>query len=194
MRLDHIAYRVKDRHKTADFLRKCLGYSIAIEFDLEFDDGSTTDCLAMTPPEERPTDVLEWDILLADAPELDKASDAIFHSYHCPPEIFVSDGPDGSIVGDWVKERNGIGGIHHLAYQVENVEATMQDWTNKGYAEWYSKKPLVCEKTKLVQVFSKPSELTGVIYELITRGKDSKGFCETNVKSLMESTRSQRKK
>lgn len=186
MRLDHIAYRVKDRHKTAEFLYNCLGYSVALEFDLEFDDGSTTDCLAMTPPEERPVDVLEWDVLLADADDIEKAK---FHSYHCPPEIFVSDGPEGSIVGDWVKERGGIGGIHHLAYQVEDVKKTMNDWTEKGYAEWYSEKPLVCEKTKLVQVFSKPSELTGVIYELITRGKDSKGFCETNVKSLMESTR-----
>ncbi len=188
MRLDHIAYRVKDRYKTAKFLEECLGYSIALEFDLNFDDGSTTDCLAMTPPEERPTDVLEWDILLADAPDV-KASDANFHSYHCPPEIFVSDGPKGSIVGDWVNERDEVGGIHHLAYQVEDVEKTMKDWSEKGYAEWYSEKPLVCKKTNLIQVFSKPSQLTGVIYELITRGKDSKGFCEANVKSLMESTR-----
>ena len=33
MRLDHIAYRVKDRDKTAKFLENCLGYSIAVEFD-----------------------------------------------------------------------------------------------------------------------------------------------------------------
>tara|TARA_A100001201_G_scaffold127235_1_gene111897 strand:- start:499 stop:1074 length:576 start_codon:yes stop_codon:yes gene_type:complete len=190
MRLDHIAYRVKDRYKTAKFLENCLGYSIAVEFDLKFEDGSTTDCLGMNPPEERPVDVLEWDILLADAEDVNNVTeDSTFHSYHCPPEIFVSDGPKGSIVGDWVKERGGVGGIHHIAYQVEDVEKTMKDWTDKGYAEWYSEKPLVCEETKLVQVFSKPSELTGVVYELITRGKDSKGFCRTNVKALMESTK-----
>jgi len=69
------------------------------------------------------------------------------------------------------------------------VAATMQLWKEKGYAEFYSEEPLVCEETHLTQVFSKPSELTGVIYELIKRGKDNKGFCEVNVKGLMESTR-----
>jgi 4-hydroxyphenylpyruvate dioxygenase-like putative hemolysin len=38
-----------------------------------------------------------------------------------------------------------------------------------------------------VQVFTKPSKLTGVMYELINRTGD--GFCEKNVKGLMESTR-----
>ena len=39
----------------------------------------------------------------------------------------------------------------------------------------------------LVQVFTKPSELTGIIYELISREGD--GFCEDNVKDLMNSTK-----
>ena len=30
---------------------------------------------------------------------------------HAPPKIFVSDGPEGSIVGDWVAERGGVGGV-----------------------------------------------------------------------------------
>ena len=38
MRLDHIAYRVKDRHKTAKFLENALGYTIGTEFQIEFDD------------------------------------------------------------------------------------------------------------------------------------------------------------
>ena len=142
MRLDHIAYRVKDRHKTAEFLYNCLGYSVALEFDLEFDDGSTTDCLAMTLPEERPVDVLGVGrFTSADADDIEKAK---FYSYHCLRNLllFPSDGPEGSIVGDWVKERGGIGGIHHLAYQVEDVKKTMNDWTEKGYAEWYSEKTL----------------------------------------------------
>ncbi len=54
-----------------------------------------------------------------------------------------------------------------------------------GYAECFSKRPLQCEG--LIQVFTKPSELTGVIYELINR--TGKGFCEDNVKGLMESTK-----
>ena len=190
MRLDHIAYRVKDRGKTAKFFNSCLGYEIGEEFSLEFDDGSTAQCIAMAPPESRPENVEEWDVLLADCPDGVVPEDgAAFNSYHCPPEIFVSDGPKGSIVGDWVEERGGVGGIHHIAYQVENVELVMKDWRDKTYAEFYSDEPLVCEETHLIQVFTKPSELTGIIYELIRRGTNNKGFCEKNVKALMESTK-----
>jgi catechol 2,3-dioxygenase-like lactoylglutathione lyase family enzyme len=185
MRLDHIAYRAKDRYKTAQFFQDCLGYTIGTEFDLKFDDGTTTDCIALAPPEARPIETSLWTLSTAlGVNELDQ--DVV---YHAPPEIFVSDGPEGSIVGDWVSERGGIGGVHHIAYEVEDVEAVMNEWKDKGYAEFYSEKPLVCEETHLVQVFTKPSELTGVIYELIKRGKDNKGFCEVNVKGLMESTR-----
>ena len=54
MRLDHIAYRTADRVKTAQFFIDALGYRIQTEFKLEFDDGSTTDCIALEPP-EKPT-------------------------------------------------------------------------------------------------------------------------------------------
>ena len=188
MRLDHIAYRSADRNKTAKFFEECLGYSIGAEFDLEFDDGSTTKCIAMAPPEERHSLTPEWEVLLADKDE-GSSGDLNFKPYHAPPEIFVSDGPKGSIVGDWVEERGGVGGIHHIAYHVDDVEKTMEEWKNKGFVEFYSEKPLTCEETKLVQVFSKPSELTGVVYELINRSQANKGFCEKNVKALMESTK-----
>lgn len=184
MRLDHIAYRVKDRRETANFLQKCLGYTLGTEFEIEFSDNTKAKCLALLPPEDRHPEVAEWEVLLADAPEGKvKKSSMDFHPYHAPPEIFVSDGPAGSIVGDWVEE-NGPG-VHHIAYQVEDVEAAMNQWIIDGYAEFYSKRPLQCEG--LVQVFTKPSELTGVIYELINRTGD--GFCEENVKGLMESTK-----
>jgi len=101
------------------------------------------------------------------------------------PEIFVSDGDPNSIVGQWVDRRDGVGGIHHLAYQVESVEDKMNEWRDKGYAEFTSEKPLTCPG--LIQVFTKPSLLTGVIYEFIERGEH--GFCQDNVRSLMESTR-----
>lgn len=106
-------------------------------------------------------------------------------AYHLAPEIFVSDGPPESIVGKWVAARNNIGGIHHLAYQVESVESTMKEWKDKGYAEFATDKPLTCPG--LTQVFTKPSELTGIIYEFIERGEH--GFCKDNVKALMESTK-----
>ena len=43
MRLDHIAYRVKDRYKTARFFKDAFGYTIGTEFQIEFDDGSKAD-------------------------------------------------------------------------------------------------------------------------------------------------------
>lgn len=187
MRLDHIAYRSANRYKTAEFLKKCFGYDIAIEFQIEFDDNSKAECLALTPPEKRPTDTSEWNQFLV-VPYKDVHEGVLVEEetqFHAPPEIFVSDGPKGSIVGDWVAERGGVGGIHHLAYQVDDVAATMKEWREKGYAEWLSEEPLTCPGLK--QVFSKPSELTGVIYELISR--TGKGFCEVNVKGLMESTK-----
>ena len=64
----------------------------------------------------------------------------------------------------------------------------MDEWRAKGYAEFTSDKPLTCPG--LTQVFTKPSLLTGVIYELIERGEH--GFCRENVKNLMESTKGRR--
>ena len=188
MRLDHIAYRVKDRYKTSDFFNRAFGYSIGTEFQIEFDDGSKADCIALIPPEKRTSDTGYWvkeaTILHSDSEEgvLIK-EDAVFHA---PPEIFVSDGTIGSIVGDWVAERGGVGGIHHIAYQVEDVKAVMNEWIQKGYAEFYSEEPITCKDPNLTQVFTKPSELTGVMYEFINR--EGVGFCKDSVKELMEST------
>ena len=174
MRIDHIAYRVKDRHKTVKFFQEAFDYKIADEFQVDFDDGSFAKCFALEPPEKiqcMPYSHVSfgvWDM-------------------HMAPEIFVSDGTPDSIVGKWVDERNGIGGIHHVAYQVESVEGTMKEWKEKGYAEFTTDKPLTCPG--LTQCFTKPSELTGVIYEFIERDRNSQGFCRENVRSLMESTK-----
>lgn len=181
MRLDHIAYRVKNRHKTVKFFKEAFNYKKGAEFKIEFDDGSKAECITLTPSEERLPDPSTWTRLV----NVIAPYGMMQCEYHASPEIFVSDGPAGSIVGEWVRHRSGVGGIHHIAYQVEDVEAKMKEWEKKGYAEFLSKKPLVCPG--LVQVFTQPSELTGVIYELISR--TGKGFCETNVKGLMESTK-----
>lgn len=179
MRLDHIAYRVKDRWKTANFFIDALGYKVQTTFDLKFDDGSTTDCIALEPPEKTITSP-SWTTSLPG--NLESPG---WVTYHLAPEIFVSDGPPNSIVGQWVAQRNDVGGIHHLAYQVESVEQIMKEWREKGYAEFTSDEPMRCPG--LTQVFTKPSQLTGVIYEFIERGEH--GFCRDNVKSLMLSTK-----
>ncbi len=63
----------------------------------------------------------------------------------------------------------------------------MKEWREKGYAEFTTEKPLTCEG--LTQCFTKPSQLTGVIYEFIERKEGGDGFCQGNVRSLMESTK-----
>ena len=82
MILDHMAYRVSDRHNTANFLKNTLNYQIATKFDIVFDNGSTADCLVLAPESKD------------------------------NPEIFVSDGTEDSVVGECVKERNGGGVHH----------------------------------------------------------------------------------
>ena len=154
MRLDHIAYRVKDRYKTYDFFRKAFGYSVGTEFQIKFDDDTTADCLVLIPSEDRPLDTSEWDVMLADRPTEPFDEEVEFHSYHSPAEIFVSDGSVGSIVGDWVAERGGVGGVHHIAYQVDDVAGTMNKGKEEGYAEFYSDEPIFCENPKLIQVFT----------------------------------------
>lgn len=194
MRLDHIAYRTSCRLKTAQFFINAFGYRIQTEFEPIFSDGTSqgVKCIALEPSEKTPEDDIVPPFICWTYPETGIEDDhgiLNYHfdsevCYHMAPEIFVSDGPPNSIVGKWVAERGGIGGIHHLAYQVENVQAVMDEWKTKGYAEFLSEKPLTCPG--LTQVFTKPSELTGVIFEFITR--DKHGFCAENVAALMEST------
>jgi len=99
------------------------------------------------------------------------------------PEVFVSEGTPGSIVDRWVDAHGGVGAVHHLAYRVLSVQATMDDLGAKGI-KFLSDKPLTCPG--LTQVFTEPNPLTGMIYEFIER--ETRGFCEDNVRELMLST------
>ncbi len=186
MRLDHIAYRVADRWKSAKFFIDALGYHVQQEFDIDFGEGQTAKCIALEPPEKKAGTQVHWVYGGVNYMPEEPAGlvREVMQNYHLAPEIFVSDGSPGSIVGDWVAARGGVGGIHHIAYQVDSVQQTMEDWKQKGYAEFTSDEPMKCPG--LTQVFTKPSLLTGVIYEFIER--DEFGFCRENVKALMEST------
>ena len=76
--------------------------------------------------------------------------------------------------------------IHLLFISTASLRDMPEDAFNvHGLSEEFlSDKPMTCPGLK--QVFTKPSELTGVIYELISR--KGKGFCKDNVKNLMLST------
>jgi 4-hydroxyphenylpyruvate dioxygenase-like putative hemolysin len=177
MRVDHIAYRVAEgkRDEAVEFFMKAFGYRFQAEFEIHFNDAKTDKalCVALEPPEKKvvapfvmPFKVDEENV-----------------EYHLAPEIFVSEGTPGSIVHNWVQSRAGVGGVHHIAYQVDDVEATMKKWMDNGWGNFTSAKPMQCPG--LTQVFSKPN-CTGVIYEFIKR--EGYGFCQSNVKALMEST------
>ena len=162
MKLDHLAFRVTDRHRTVEFIKRSFGYTVGTEFDIKFDDGSTTECLALVGPVIPVTMINDG------------------------PEIFVSDGSPDSIVGKWVEER-GRGGIHHMAYRVKDIDETVKEWKENG-VEFLTEDVIDCPDDKLRQIFTKPlDEMGGVIIELIERG--DKGFCQNSVKNLMESTK-----
>ena len=162
-KLDHIAYRVKDRQEASKFFQDRLGYTVGAEFDISFDNGSTAKCEALVGA------VLEVAMI------------------HEGPEIFISDGSPGSVVGDWVAARNGTGGIHHIAYRVKNIDEIFSEWKSRGI-EFLTEDVIDCPEDKLRQIFTKPlTNLGGVIIELIERGE--KGFCQNSVKRLMESTK-----
>ncbi len=186
MRLDHIAYRVADRNKTAKFFQEVFGYKITDEFSINFDNDEKAQCLVLSPPEQLSSDLQK--LIYSYQPNLgffvSKENLPTFN-YHLAPEIFISDGSEGSLIKEWVKKRDGVGGIHHLAYQVNSVEKKVKEMKEKGYFEFLTEEPIKCDE--LIQIFTKPSELTGVIYEFIERGKN--GFCKDSVKELMESTK-----
>ena len=163
MKLDHIAYRVRNRHETAQFFRSMFNYETGTECDIEFDDGSKAECLALLPP-------ISPEVLVREG-----------------PEIFISDGTPGSIVGDWVESRGGIGGIHHMAYKTKFIDKAVEYWKRSG-VKFLTEDIIDCPEDDLRQIFTIPLDhLGGVIIELIQRGK--KGFCENSVKNLMESTK-----
>lgn len=189
-RIDHIAFRVADRAASVDWFVKALGYRVqktdtgGDTFQIYFNDEQTetATCSALEPP-DTPLDDAALSDVAAVLPFALPGGGAV--DYHRPPEIFVSEGSPGSIVHEWVTARGGVGGVHHIALLVPSVRDAMIEWRDKGLAEFTTDDPLKCPG--LTQVFTKPSKLTGVIFEFIERGKY--GFCTANVRELMSSTR-----
>ena len=124
--------------------------------------------------------VEEFDLVLEDGSTA--KSYALTHPFS--PEIFVSAGPLGSKIDDWVGRHGDIGAVHHVAYAVENVWEAKKEWEADG-VEFDREEPLVCPCDEpLVQIFTKPDPRDGLIRELITRNGHP-GFCKENVRRLM---------
>ena len=174
MRIDHIAYRVANRDLAAEFLINAFGYKIEDDFSINFDDGTSAICYALTSSDVKDSSNVVNSMCIY--------NDDV---YYPPPQIFVSEGTEGSIVKEWVTKRGGVGGVHHIAYQTDDVASAMRKWKDNGWAEFTTEEPIVSDG--LHQCFTKPHPITGVIYEIISR--TSKGFNVDNVKNLMESTK-----
>lgn len=100
------------------------------------------------------------------------------------PEVFISSGPEDSKIWCWVQKRGGRGALHHVAYAVDDVRATMTEWQEKGVV-FDREEPLVCScPNPLVQVFTVEDPATGLVTELIERNGHP-GFCRENVRRLM---------
>lgn len=185
MRLDHIAYRVRSRPDAVRFFCDAFGYRPQDEFEIVLEDGSKATCQSLEPAEK----ILSASEFSADhlhyVVGMDGMPAPLYQEYHMAPEIFVSDGPPGSVIDKWVADwGRGIGGIHHLAFEVDNVQEKMDEWVAKGWL-FTTQAPLNCES--LTQVFSLPNPVTGIIYEFIER-RGQRGFCKENVARLMNST------
>jgi hypothetical protein len=168
-----------------------MGYIEAEEFTIPFKDGTCANCTALIPPESIDYKLGDYNRMPYDLPiGLISApfGQIPMLTYHQAPEIFVSQGSPGSIVDKWVQERGGFGGLHHIAYEVDDVAEAMRTWKVGGYAEFTKDEPIQ-NAEGLTQCFTKPIELLGgMVFEFIKRGRDNKGFNVDSVRELMEST------
>lgn len=194
MRLDHIAYRVLNRRLAAAFYIKIFDYIIKDEFEIVLEDKSKAKCIALEPNEtkqntSRSVKTYETGYYkkpLNAALVFEDYSYVTTQNWHSPPDIFVSDGPEGSLIHDWVVKHGGVGGIHHLAYEVDDIHVAMENY-KKHELKFLTDEPMECDN--LLQIFSFPNPYTGIIYEFIQRKNEKLGFCKDNVKKLMDSTK-----
>lgn len=179
-RIDHLAFRTLNREKSVDFFINALGFVYQETFEIYFNE-EKTDIAICTVLSSDANSVLDCPWVI---PYTNKN---IEFEYHRPPEIFISEGSVGSIVHTWAMKRGG-GGLHHIALQVEDdstVDIEMKKWLDNGWCEGFTSEVFHCDD--MYQVFTKPSELTGVVFELIKRKEH--GFCKSSVKNLMLSTK-----
>jgi len=192
-RIDHLAFRAFDKKKAVQFFKDALGYREQAEFTIYFDEKKTETaiCTALEPSDRTKSDVLiPWMKMVPLNHTYDakgKITGTPEQKYVLSPEIFVSEGSEGSVVYNWCKQKGP--GLHHIALQVptgSSVEKEMERWIENGWAEeGFSSDVIKCND--LCQVFTRPSSILGVVFELIER-KEA-GFCKDSVRTLMESSR-----
>ena len=176
--IDHLAFRVKEgnKDKAVKFFQDAFSYKVQENFLIYFDDEKkdVASCTALEPGDANIS--LPWTTMVPFGKEE--------LEYVRPPEIFISEG--GSVVSEWVKNKGA--GLHHIALRCPStttVKAEMEKWLKNGWTEGFSSDVLHCDG--LFQVFSKPTDILGVVFELIQRKEH--GFCKDSVKQLMLSSK-----
>lgn len=175
--IHHIAYRVRDKDEAAKFFISHLNYYVQDKFPIYFNDDKTdvAQCLALSPINS--IDNQSFCFLEPYIPNLSFRAE-----WHRPPEIFISEGTQNSIVGEWVNRKGP--GIHHIAFAVYNIREVVDKWISDGI-EFSSNDVMECDGLK--QIFTKEHPVLGIVFELIET--TNKGFCVSNVKNLMEASK-----
>ncbi len=91
-----------------------------------------------------------------------KAKTAFFAVDDSNLEFLQSTSPDGPI-GKFI-EKNGRGGIHHICIQVENIDAVLEDYRQKGIL-LIDQKPRIGAHGKRI-AFIHPKSTDGILLEL----------------------------
>jgi methylmalonyl-CoA/ethylmalonyl-CoA epimerase len=102
--------------------------------------------------------------------ESEKVVTAFFRSGHSKVELLESSDPDGVIAKFIAKKGEG---LHHLAFEVEDINVEMQRLADEGYVLLGSE-PKKGADNKLV-VFLHPKSTGGVLIELVQELKSSDG-------------------
>ena len=92
----------------------------------------------------------------------EKVTTAFFRTGSCKVELLESTDPDG-VISKYIARKGE--GVHHLAFEVDDIEAEMKRLAGEGYV-LLSDKPKKGADNKLV-VFLHPKSTGGVLIELV---------------------------
>ena len=93
--------------------------------------------------------------------EGEKVITSFFSTGESKVELLVSSDPEGAI-GRFIEKRGP--GIHHIAFEVENIREKMDYYAEKGY-RLLNKEPKIGADNKLI-AFLHPKDTSGVLIEL----------------------------
>ena len=98
--------------------------------------------------------------------ETEKVNTAFFKTNETKIELLESSDPQG-IIARFIEKKGE--GLHHIAFEVENIEAEMKRLKNEGFV-LLSEKPMPGADNKIIS-FLHPKHTNGVLIELCMERK-----------------------